>query len=136
LSEPEPHRVTAPDPAPTKRCGSLRLRLQLRNTVKNKTDGTKTFSSSKALFRHRLKNFDQDIANMKKSVLRSDFIFMRNRLRVKVLIKLRILPYTVYLPGQLFKIKPNLKVHSHEKSLLTKHTLGLKYELLTYLKFF
>jgi Phe-tRNA synthetase beta subunit B1 domain len=28
LSEPEPHRVTAP--APTKRCGSLRLRL--RNT--------------------------------------------------------------------------------------------------------
>jgi hypothetical protein len=28
--EPEPHRVTAPDPAPTKRCGSLRLRL--RNT--------------------------------------------------------------------------------------------------------
>jgi hypothetical protein len=31
-SEPEPelHRVTAP--APTKRCGSLRLRLRLRNT--------------------------------------------------------------------------------------------------------
>jgi hypothetical protein len=29
--EPEPHRVTAPDPAPAKRCGSLRLRL--RNTV-------------------------------------------------------------------------------------------------------
>jgi hypothetical protein len=31
-SEPEPHRVTAP--APTKRCGSLRLRL--RNTVRKK----------------------------------------------------------------------------------------------------
>jgi hypothetical protein len=30
-SEPEPHRV--PAPAPTKRCGSLRLRLRLRNTV-------------------------------------------------------------------------------------------------------
>jgi hypothetical protein len=32
-SEPEPHRVTAldPAPAPTKRCGSLRLRL--RNTA-------------------------------------------------------------------------------------------------------
>jgi hypothetical protein len=33
IVEPEPHRVTAPAPAPTKRCGSLQLRL--RNTALN-----------------------------------------------------------------------------------------------------
>jgi hypothetical protein len=30
--EPEPHRVTAPAPSLTKRCGSLRLWLRLRKT--------------------------------------------------------------------------------------------------------